>query len=209
MIADEPSTLEISGGTHNTNSPTVHFLRKAFLPIIERMGPKVTVELDRHGFYPAGGGLIRVRIAPAKTLRSFELLDRGEPVYKEAVAMVADLATDIAVRELACVKSKLAWQDDELRIKRLDTGVGPGNVLSLELAHEHICEVFTGFGERNVSANRVANKTAADVRRYLASGVPVWEHLADQLLLPIAMAGGGEFRTCVLTPHTQTNIAVS
>jgi RNA 3'-terminal phosphate cyclase (ATP) len=39
----------------------------------------------------------------------------------------------------------------------------------------------------------------------LASGGPVGEHLADQLLLPLALSAGGEFRTGRPSQHTLTN----
>jgi RNA 3'-terminal phosphate cyclase (ATP) len=208
MTAGEASSIEISGGTHNTYAPSVHFLRRAFLPIIEKMGPRVSVKLDRHGFYPAGGGQISVRIEPASSLNAIELLERGELVRKRAVATVADLSGDIAERELAVVNSKLSWSDDELQIEHVAKGSGPGNVLSMELEYEYITEVFTGFGERNLSASKVANKTVSEVKKFLVTDVPVWENLADQLMLPFALAHGGSFRTTRLTPHSKTNISV-
>ena len=85
---------------------------------------------------------------------------------------------------------------------------GPGNALLLELAFENVTEVFTGFGERGVLAETVAEKVVYEARDYLASGVPVGEHLADQLLIPMSLAGGGAFKTGKLSRHTLTNIDV-
>jgi len=59
-----------------------------------------------------------------------------------------------------------------------------------------------------VPAEKVARGVADEAARYLAANVPVGEHLADQLLIPIALAGGGSFRTLPLTDHTRTNIDV-
>jgi RNA 3'-terminal phosphate cyclase (ATP) len=44
--------------------------------------------------------------------------------------------------------------------------------------------------------------------RYLAANVPVGDFLADQLLIPLPLAGSGSFVTQPLTPHTRTNIDV-
>ena len=71
---------------------------------------------------------------------------------------------------------------------------------------EHVTEVFTGFGEKGVRAETVATKAAEEARDYLAAGVPVGEHLADQLLLPIALAGRGAFRTVRPSSHTTTHL---
>ena len=44
------------------------------------------------------------------------------------------------------------------------------------------------------------------MRNYLSSRALVGEHLADQLLIPLALAGGGSFTTGALSLHTRTNI---
>lgn len=208
MTASAPSVVMIEGGTHNTHAPSIDFLCKSFLPIIERMGPRVGVEIERHGFYPAGGGRIRVEIDPVKKLAPVSIMERGDIVAQSAIATVAGLSPDIAKRELNVIAEKLEWEWESLRIEQLADSVGPGNVLSIEIQSEHVTEVFTGFGERGRSAERVAKSTVAQVRHYLHKGVPVWSHLADQLMLPFAMAGSGEFGTCALTPHSETNASV-
>jgi RNA 3'-terminal phosphate cyclase (ATP) len=90
----------------------------------------------------------------------------------------------------------------------LDAAYGPGNVLFIEIESENITEVFTGFGQKGLPAEKVAEKTARSALQYLENGAPVGEHLADQLLIPMAIAGGGLFRTGPLTLHTKTNIEV-
>ena len=67
-------------------------------------------------------------------------------------------------------------------------------------------EVVTGFGQRGVRAEDVAGRAVDEIRRYLASNAAVGEHLADQLLLPMAAGTGGEFTTIRPSPHTTTNI---
>jgi RNA 3'-terminal phosphate cyclase (ATP) len=85
---------------------------------------------------------------------------------------------------------------------------GPGNVVQIEIETAHLTEVFTEFGQKGVPAEKVAQHLVAATRRYLAADVPVGEHLADQLLLPLALAGGGVFRTLPPSSHMSTNIAV-
>jgi RNA 3'-terminal phosphate cyclase (ATP) len=208
ILAGGPSEILLEGGTHNPAAPPFDFLAHAFLPLLNRMGPSVKAVLERPGFYPAGGGRMRVRVTPARQLVALHLLQRGAVVGCAARATVARLPCSIAERELAVVKEELGWGDDCLNVGETPDAGGPGNVLVLTVASEHVTEVFTGFGERGVSAESVAGRTVAEAREYLAAGVPVGRHLADQLLLPLALAGAGAFRTLSPTAHTTTNMEV-
>lgn len=208
MLANGPSKLIIEGGTHNPFAPTVYFLTKCFLPVLAKMGPKVDVELVRHGFFPAGGGQIRVSIEPAERLSPLDLIERGDITRRLAISTVAGLPGAIADRELETVAKKLDLTNNEIKHDLLGDGLGPGNVLSIELESDQLTEVITGFGEKSVSSEKVARIASKRAKEYISSGVPVGLHLADQLLIPLALAGEGAFRTGVLTRHTKTNIDV-
>jgi RNA 3'-terminal phosphate cyclase (ATP) len=208
LVADGPSTLTLEGGTHNPFAPPIDFLEKAFLPLINRMGPRVTVALHRAGFYPAGGGRVVISIEPVATLQPLHVPQRGEIQRRMATAAVAALPGEIAKRELTKVEQMLGWSGDQLQIRQMPADWGPGNVLTLEIESEHVTEVFTGFGMKGTSAEAVADQAVQQARRYLAADVPVGEYLADQLLLPMAMAGSGSFLTHHPTQHAKTNIQV-
>ena len=208
LIADEPSEITIEGGTHNPFAPPFDFLEKAFLPLINRMGPTVDVELVRPGFYPAGGGQFIARIMPTKQLKPIDLTKRGELKTRVAKAVVANLSGDIAKRELKKVKSKMGWPEDELQIRDAKGSRGPGNILTLEVEHEHVTEVFTGFGEAGRPAEAVANQAIKQCQRYMKSDAAAGEYLTDQLMLPLAIAGGGSFTSTGLSRHATTHLAL-
>ncbi|MHA7629540.1 RNA 3'-terminal phosphate cyclase [Corallococcus sp. M7] len=203
LHAEGASTLMLEGGTHNPAAPPFDFLEKTYLPLLRRMGPRVDVTLDRPGFYPAGGGRFRVDIQPAK-LQPLQLLERGRVLRTEVVAQVAAIPFDVAKRELDTVAAVLKLRPDQQRPEELKRSYGPGNVLRVEVESEHVTEVFTGFGERGKRAETVGEEVAAKVKRYLDAGVPVGEHLCDQLLLLCALAKGGHFRTVALDSHSLT-----
>jgi len=208
MVADSPSELVMEGGTHNPFAPPFDFLERVFLPILGRMGPRVVVELDRPGFYPAGGGRFRVAIEPVPRLGRLDLLERGEIVARQARARVSNLSRGIAERELEVVRGALSWNPEWLAVEEVRNATGPGNIITVEIESQGIRELFTGFGRREAPAERVAMDVVGEVREYLASGAPVGPHLADQLLVPMAIAGEGTFRTVRPTRHTQTNIEI-
>ncbi|HEY0160171.1 MAG TPA: RNA 3'-terminal phosphate cyclase [Thermoanaerobaculia bacterium] len=205
-LADGPSTVELEGGTHNPSAPPFDFIDRAFLPLLRRMGAEVELTLVRPGFYPAGGGKIQVRIAPAKTLARLELDERGAMTTRCARAVVANLPWTIAEREVKVVAEELEWPEDCLQAHTLTGSAGPGNCISVIAGFEQVTDVFTAFGERGVPAEAVAHNAAKQARRYLNSNAAVGEHLADQLLLPLAVGGGGSFTTTPLSGHSLTNI---
>ena len=208
LATDVESTLRFEGGTHNPMAPPFDFLEGAFLPQLARMGATVSLGLARCGFYPAGGGVWTARIAPRRSLSRFELLERGAILSTHARALVARVPASVAVRELDTLASALAWERASCRPAVIEDAHGPGNALVATVVSEHVTEVFTGFGDRGVRAEAVAAGVAEEVRRYLASEVPVFEHLADQLLLPMALGEGGVFRTVALTDHGTTQITL-
>jgi RNA 3'-terminal phosphate cyclase (ATP) len=206
LVASGPSMLTLEGGTHNPHAPPFDFLQKTFLPVLNRMGPTITATMERPGFYPAGGGKFTVTIKPARRLSPIQLLERGKIQNCCATAIVAGLPRHIAERELSIVHERLSWPEHALSITELPRG--PGNVLTLEIQSEQITEMFTGFGERGVRAETVAQGIVAAAQTYLDAGVPVAKFLADQLLVPLALVGGGSFKTLPLSRHAETNIEV-
>jgi RNA 3'-terminal phosphate cyclase (ATP) len=207
LTAHGPSTVTLEGGTHNPFAPPFDFLAQTFLPIMNRMGPKVDATLVRPGFYPAGGGQFRVSIVPAE-LQCIDILERGDIRSQLARAIVAQLPDSICRRELKVVQKMLGWDDDCLHYEQVDNSRGPGNTISLIVQSDAVTEVFTGFGTKGLAAHKVPVAAVKDCRRYLASQVPVGRYLADQLMIPMAMAGSGRFRTLPLTLHAKTNIEV-
>jgi RNA 3'-terminal phosphate cyclase (ATP) len=208
LTAEAPSEVVLEGGTHNPYAPPFDFLARAFLPLVGRMGPKVSADLHRPGFYPAGGGKFTVSIEPASGLKRIDLPERGVVREHAARAMIARLPRQIGERELKVVRERLGWSEACCHVEEAGSSPGPGNILCVEIESEYCTEVFTGFGELGVSAEKVAKDTVRQVEEYLSADVPVGHYLADQLLLPMALAGGGSFRTLAPTAHLTTNAEV-
>jgi RNA 3'-terminal phosphate cyclase (ATP) len=208
IVAGGPSTLVLEGGTHNPFAPPFDFLAKAFLPLLARMGADVRATMERPGFYPAGGGRLKFDVIPAPKLRALVLPERGEILRRAGRALIANLPANIADRELNVIRRKMSWGAGMLHKESMENSAGPGNIVIIEIESEHVTEVFTGFGERGLPAENVAEQAVRAARRYLAAEVPIGEYLADQLLLPMAIGGGGNFSTLPLSRHATTNLEV-
>ncbi len=206
LCSEGTTTVRFEGGTHNPMAPPFDFLARAFLPLLAKMGAAVSVRFDRHGFVPAGGGAWTLTLQGGARLCALELEERGTILERSAEAVIAQLPPSVALRELEALTTALDWDASAGKPRQLTRAHGPGNVLMATVRSEHVTEVFTGFGERGVRSEDVANTVAAEVARYLHAGVPVGEHLADQLLMPMALGAGGAFRTLGLSLHCRTQI---
>lgn len=220
-----PSTVTVKGGTHNPLAPTTDFLIQAFVPALAKLGMQIDIELQQAGFAPIGGGSIKATIAPflrrANTL-PFKLTERGELVNINLVANVLNLEYDICKRELASAQTALVESgvDSTLITTRSHKlqGIGEGNTCYAQVTHtvdelpthktgtqKPHQEMFTLLGEKRSSAENMGSRLAGLVKRYLFNtDALVDEYLTDQLLLPLALSGGGAFSARMISGHTET-----
>ncbi len=207
LMADGVSEICIEGGTHNQNAPSFDFIKKCFLPVMERLGIDVEVELKHYGFYPNGGGAWTAKVQPLIESKYLELVNRGDFIDGIAIATSSGIPNHVTERELKYIKKKCLWADEKLH-QNIVQSYGPGNIISLELKAEEVTEVFESVGSFGVNAERVAGRAVRDMKRYQNADVAVAEHLCDQLLLPLILGSGGRFTTLKPSLHSITNIQV-
>lgn len=206
VTASEESRVELRGGTHNEWAPPFDFVASTFLPLLGRMGTACTATLHRHGFYPAGGGQVTYHVRPTPQLQRLDLLERGDVHAVRARVLVAGIGHGVLDRERRAVLRHSGWPQESVRVEHLPDAHGPGNVILVEISSDALTTVISAFGRRGVRAEQVAENAVDEARRYLDAVVPVDHHLADQLLLPMALAGGGRFRTTApVDEHTTSN----
>jgi RNA 3'-terminal phosphate cyclase (ATP) len=206
-LCASPSEVLLRGGTHNPRAPTFEFVRDAYLPALRPLGFSAQLALERHGFFPHGGGIVRASLAPLDAGRAFELLERGPVHARSAEVLLCNLPEHIGQREIEVLRARLGLGGDACRIQSVPAR-GSGNALQVRIDCEHVTNIFVGCGTRGVPAEQVAGRVAYDVQRFLDAEVAVDARLADQLLLPLAMTLGGRFSTQQPSGHTRTNAAV-
>jgi len=199
-------TVTIIGGTHNPLAPSADYIRAVFIPMLARMGAQLTLVLERYGFYPAGGGRVLLQIQPS-TLLPISLIERGVLQNIHASAVVQGLPPGIADRELGALQQRLKLAPEQLE-RRVVDGFGVGNVVQITAQYAHCSAAFWALGEKSRSSEAVAFDAAEQFAAYSQLSAPVDAHLADQLLLPMTLAGGGEFVCTHATPHLHTNAEV-
>ena len=213
MLADGESRVQLSGGTHNPMAPPFDFLERAFAPLVRRLGVGLDLQLQRRGFFPAGGGEVLAHIMPAELpMTPLDVLERGPLQNAWGEALVPGLARNIATRELDALGQRMGWTFEAGQLRQPPTrqNEGPGNALIATLEYAHITEVFCQLGERSLSAEQVAKRLVDEVLDYQRSTGALGPHLADQWMLQLALAvwrsGQAARYTCTeVTQHTVTN----
>jgi RNA 3'-terminal phosphate cyclase (ATP) len=208
-LADAPSHLVLEGGTHADHAPPFDFLDRVLFPILNRMGPQISARIIRHGFYPRGGGRIEVDITPAP-LRPLGHLERGEERGYGGRAVFGGLPFEIAKRMLTQVKQELPdWDDDALSVRQLPDDQGPGVILMIEARFDGVTELISGFGKHGVRAESLAKTAVNRLEGYRKSGTFAGPYLADQLVLPFFLAGGGSYSTVKPSQHTLSALEIA
>lgn len=207
LAGGEPADLALHGGTHNEGAPPFEQLAVSYAPALARAGGRLSLGLRRHGFAPAGGGSITAEVQPAVEPSPVDLTERGPLEAVRATALLAHLPHHVADRELAVLARELADVDPKLEVAPAASDA-PGNALLVELACSRHTEVVAAFGRKGRPAERVAEEAAAAARAYLDGGAGVGPHLADQLVVPLALAAGGRFTTTAASDHLRAGAAV-
>jgi RNA 3'-terminal phosphate cyclase (ATP) len=209
MFAKKESSVRISGGTHNPMAPPFEALQRSYQRLLTMMGAEINISLERFGFYPAGGGEITAIVKSIGELKTLALQERGKLISKKVESIIASVPDSVAQKELDHVQRETQWDDSTFEIKRVTRSHGPGNALIATLEYENVTEVFWCPGQKRVSSKDVA-ETVCDLIRQYASEEPaaLGEHLADQAMLPMALAGGGSFTTTLFSDHSMTNANV-
>ena len=172
------------------------------------MGATCEAQLERWGFYPAGGGKFAVRINPPQDgLKPLFLEERGELVQTEIFAVVSKIPREIAADEADLITRGVRFPINHSRIEEIQSG-GPGNIAMLKMVFENSIAFFSGFGKIGVSRNKVAHEVSKAANGLFRYGAAMDEHLADQMLIPLALAKGGSLSTIEVTGHTETNIEI-
>ncbi|MDB4995084.1 MAG: 3-terminal-phosphate cyclase [Myxococcaceae bacterium] len=209
-LATTASRITVRGGTHALCAPPFPFLDRAWLPLMRRAGAQLGLELVATGFYPAGGGEVVMTVSPATG--PLTPLHLGEGAVLRALelrAVVAGLSEGIARRELASAAELLTDSSVTLASESVRSP-GPGNAMWLVACDDGtgVSNVFSAIGDVGTSAEDVGAGVARGFLAWRASGTSIEAHLADQVMLPIALAGEGSFTCNELTLHARTNMEV-
>ena len=205
-----PSRIQITGGTHVPWSPSFHYLKTVFLPALKAMGGEVTLEIDKWGWYPKGGGKISVLIKNTQDLNAIHLSNRGKLVNLHILSAVSNLPLSIAERQRDQTLKRIEYLGLKPNISIENApSPGQGTVLFLAAQFEGGAGGFSSLGKKGKRAEEVADDACNEFIKFFDSKGVIDTHLADQLALYMALARGrSTLITEGITEHLFTNIWV-
>lgn len=209
--ADGASQLTLKGGTHVRWSPSVHYLQQVYLSTLFEIEVQASIEVQRYGFYPAGGGVLTATLPDVSLpLSALTCTERGTLQQIQGEAVSCNLPAHIAKRMARQATSRLDNTNTSLDIApKVVDSAGPGAGLFLATHYEHSRAGFMVLGEPGKPSEQVADEACDALLQFHRADAPIDPHLADQLLLPLALADGQSvFRTTRITGHLQTNAHV-
>jgi RNA 3'-terminal phosphate cyclase (ATP) len=210
-IAGPESRVSITGGTHVPMSPSFEYLSRHWTAAVGELGLACAFTLEKAGFYPPGGGEVAARVSHWKRPAALRLEERGELVRVRGVSGESRLKGDVARRQRDAAHERL-WEarrlEAEWEVKSVKAA-SPGSFLMLEAIYERGRGAFGFLGERGVRAEQLGDRAARRLLRFLDEPGAVDPHLADQLVVPLALSGGGGLVTTPeVTQHLETVVGV-
>jgi RNA 3'-terminal phosphate cyclase (ATP) len=200
-FASESSTIKVKGGTHNGMSPSFDFYKNIFCPLLP---VKTECELIKYGFYPSGGGEVNVKIDPnIKRISPLIISEKGMLLSRE-LTMVHSKATEVCTS----INNQL-YPECKCRPMEVQAHGKGMPVLTAYFQYSELSEMIQVYHQKD------PKKTVSDftglVSEYQNASAPVEEHLADQLLLPLALMFGGTYKAISLSKyskHFETNVII-
>lgn len=205
----ETSTVAITGGTHVPWSPCFHYLEWSWLPVLRGLGFDARLTLKRAGFFPPGGGRIQAVIRPAGAPLPLNLVERGPLKGIRGLSASANLPGHIADRQQRQALRRLKkYAPTKIETLSLESA-SPGTFVALLAEFDNARFCTFALGKKGKPAEKVADEAVHALESFLETGAAVGRYLADQLLIPLAIAAGpSEIRVEAITPHLLTNAAV-
>jgi RNA 3'-terminal phosphate cyclase (ATP) len=209
-ILKSDSSVVITGGTHVPWSPSYHYLDFQWLKWMSELGIKASLTMEKAGFYPQGGGVIKSIIKPVEKILPLNLLERGELIQIRGLSGVANLPRKIAERQRNQVLQRIGSKYPLNDIRNVNMASSyKGTILLLLAEFEFSQACYFGLGAIGKPAEKVADEAIDYLLEFLETN-GVFDHfLADQIMLPLVFAGeSSKYFTPKITDHLVTNAAI-
>jgi RNA 3'-terminal phosphate cyclase (ATP) len=210
LFAGSESQVTVKGGTQVPFSPPFDYVERVLLSFLKKLGVEAEPEIVKYGFYPKGGGEVRLKIKPVRELKTVSLENRGKLMRISGTCAVSNLSVEVAKRERTEIENFLGKENlnSEIEIREVSS-IGPGNYVFLLAGFGNSLAGFSALGERGKPAERVAQEACLSLLEFLKTEAALEEHLADQVLPFLVLAkGSSSITVSKITSHLLTNVWV-
>lgn len=185
--------LLLEGGTHVPYSPSYHYLKYVFLPIVELFGLKAEIEIQEYGFYPIGEGKIKAKVYPWENFLTPAFSEKFVPGKLEIYSVISDdLPEHILERQIKGameILKKLNLESlVEIKVEKVRSK-SPGTFVFICVTDETGSKKagFIELGKKGYPAEEVGKNAALKFIKFLETDAQFEEHLTDQILIPLGL----------------------
>ncbi|TAL23878.1 MAG: RNA 3'-phosphate cyclase [Nitrospirae bacterium] len=214
IFSKEKTSIILKGGTHVPFSPSYDYIAGVFAPVLAQIGISIELKIESYGFYPKGGGRIKVDIFPAGDIQPLRVAERGAIPRIKGYSGAGNLSSSIAERQKSAAIKKIQSGIKDLGqlidIEILNvSSPGQGTFIFLHSEAENAVAGFTSLGERGKKAEVVGGEAADEFMEYYFTNAALDKHLPDQIVLYLSMTKEESlFTTSSITQHLMTNLSV-
>ena len=203
-IAKKSLELSIIGGTDVPWSPTGNYTKYVLGEAYSRMGINFSMEITKRGYYPKGGGLVKVKIYPLKKLKPISLTKRQTKSVK-LFCSYSDLSSERIKNEVQQAENFLKDTDftieSEIKEEMALNKGGSMILYSLDLS-----SIIGSDGLTDTTANLAKSIS----KNFIRSNLGVDNNLSDMIVLPASLIDETSFyRIKEITKHLETNLYVT
>ena len=205
--------VELIGGTEVPNAPTIDYIVRIVRPVYEMLGAELSIEIERRGYYPRGGGIVRIQCKPGEVpCRDIELVSEKKFAPKESEVSVLTISRSlpdhVARRQLESARALLRSAGYS-NVRETCDSSGPALSPGSSILVTSGLVGASSLGDRGKRAETVGEEAAGNFIQEFDCNPGVDSHLADMLVTLIPCGkGSGLFTTPRITEHFKTNVEV-
>jgi RNA 3'-phosphate cyclase len=206
---DKKLVFEITGGTDVAWSPSMIYFQEVFSRFLKKMGVEINTEILRYGFYPKGGGKVRITVKPCKKLKPLKLIEQGKLKRTDIWSIASKSLERVKVAERQIIGAKNIFKKFEGEFFDYVESLSTGSSFHLHSHFENTILGATALGKPGIPAEKIGELGAKLLQKQIDSGACLDEWMADQILPYIALVNEKSVITVSkLSSHAETNIWV-
>ena len=202
-ISHKKLSLIIKGGTDVLWSPSMDYTQYVLKEAYSRIGINFSIKLTKRGYYPKGGGEIKLEVYPSK-LKSINFSQRKTNNLK-LICTFSKISREIIIEKIKIIKEKFSKTSFNVEVeikeeKAIDSGA---SLLLYSIDENSIIGMDVLF-------NKKTQNFDLDFNKFINNSTGMDENLADMLVVPASLGiKKTVFQVKEITKHLETNLFVT
>jgi RNA 3'-phosphate cyclase len=228
FFADRTLRIDVEGGTDVPMSMTLDYTRYVIVPLLAHYAKSVRIDVMERGYYPKGGGRVRVTVEPMFSRGSYRSFDhfmsdlriKSPPLLLHPFEVIREVRVYSVASELLRSRKVAERQlEGALEVLKEEFGKKVRKEVRYERSRSPGCSILVvAIGERSrmggdaigkpgKPAEEIGREAASNLLKDLDKG-SVDSHLGDNLVPWLALFGG-RIKVPKWTNHLNTNIWIT